>query len=220
MRRIARGREVAPTRAIGEAQVRRDSKRSRESRMRFVVMPPKIAAAVALSLLAAPARASLFQGETLDAVANGIAWVALVIVPITGIVVFWLVHILPEKIAEKKKHPQTAAIQMTCLLSLVFGGMLWPIAFLWATTKPVLHKAAYGTDVWDKDPHAPDDAAAPLPPETAPIADVRADLQRLREQIDRLSARAATVQEIDAMRAELDTVQRAFAAPRPLQQGG
>jgi hypothetical protein len=42
----------------------------------------------------------------------------------------------------------------------------------------------------------------------------------LREQIDRLSARAATVQEIDAMRAELDTVQRAFAAPRPLQRGG
>ena len=25
--------------------------------------------------------------------------------------------------------------------------MLWPIAWLWAYTKPVLHKMAYGTDV-------------------------------------------------------------------------
>ena len=190
--------------------------------MRVVVVRLKIAAAFVLSLLAAPVHASLFKGEQLDAVANGIAWVALVIVPIVGIAVFWMVHILPEKIAEKKKHPQTAAIQMTCLLSLVFGGMLWPIAFLWATTKPVLHKAAYGTDVWDKDPHAPETPADPAATSTtqAPIADVRADLQRLREQIDRLSTRTPTAQELDAMRTELDTVQRAVAAVRPLKQGG
>src|SRR5437764_8997141 len=79
---------------IGEAQVGRHRKRSRENRMRLVVRPPNVAAASVLSLLAAPARASLFVGEQLDAVANGIAWVALVIVPIAGIVVFWLVHIL------------------------------------------------------------------------------------------------------------------------------
>lgn len=93
------------------------------------------------------AHASLFHGETLDAIANGISWVAIIIAPIIGIVVFWLVHILPEKIAEKKQHPQTRAIQCMCLLSLVFGGLLWPIAWLWAYTKPVLYKAAYGTDV-------------------------------------------------------------------------
>lgn len=103
--------------------------------------------AFALLLSGSNARASLFQGETLDAVANGISWVALVIAPIIGVAVFWLVHILPEKIAEKKKHPQTHAIQCLCLLSLCFGGLLWPIAWLWAYTKPVLHKMAYGTDV-------------------------------------------------------------------------
>ena len=92
------------------------------------------------------AHASLFKGETLDAVANGISWIALIIAPIIGIAVFWLVHILPEKIAEKKKHPQTHAIQCLCLLSLCFGGLLWPLAWLWAYTKPVLHKLAYGTD--------------------------------------------------------------------------
>src|SRR5882757_474546 len=89
------------------------------------------------ALLPQSAHASLFHGETLDAIANGISWVVLVIAPIVGITVFWLVHILPEKIAEKKKHPQTHAIQCLCLLSLCFGGLLWPIAWLWAYTKPV-----------------------------------------------------------------------------------
>src|SRR5215831_3913825 len=104
---------------------------------------------MALACLALPsqAHASLFHGETLDAVANGISWVVLIVAPIIGVAVFWLVHILPEKIAEKKKHPQTRAIQCLCLLSLCFGGLLWPIAWLWAYTKPVLHKMAYGTDV-------------------------------------------------------------------------
>ena len=104
---------------------------------------------VTLVLALGPARAhaSLFHGETLDSIANGISWVVLIIAPIIGIVAFWLVHILPEKIAEKKKHPQTHAIQCLCLLSLCFGGLLWPIAWLWAYTKPVLHQMAYGTDV-------------------------------------------------------------------------
>src|SRR6478752_9234186 len=99
------------------------------------------------ALVPQSAHASMFQGETLDSIANGISWVVLVIAPIIGIVAFWLVHILPEKIAEKKKHPQTHAIQCLCLLSLCFGGLLWPLAWLWAYTKPVLHKMAYGTDV-------------------------------------------------------------------------
>jgi predicted membrane-bound spermidine synthase len=93
------------------------------------------------------AHASIFHGETLDAIANGISWVVLVIGPIIGIAIFWMVHILPEKIAEKKRHPQVKAIQCVCLLSLCFGGLLWPFAWLWAYTKPVLHKMAYGTDV-------------------------------------------------------------------------
>src|ERR1700742_2586660 len=53
-----------------------------------------LAAAVAV-LQPANAHASLFHGETLDAIANGISWVVLVIAPIIGITVFWLVHILP-----------------------------------------------------------------------------------------------------------------------------
>jgi CBS domain containing-hemolysin-like protein len=115
---------------------------------------------LAALLQPASAHASLFHGETLDALANGISWVVLVIAPIIGIAVFWLVHILPEKIAEKKAHPQTRAIQCLCLLSLCFGGLLWPIAWLWAYTKPVLHKMAYGTDVDESVRHGHEEVKA------------------------------------------------------------
>ena len=116
---------------------------------------------IVLACLASPTRAhaSLFHGETLDSIANGISWVVLIIGPIIGIVAFWMVHILPEKIAEKKRHPQAKAIQCVCLLSLCFGGLLWPFAWLWAYTKPVLHKMAYGTDVGESHGHAGEEAA-------------------------------------------------------------
>ena len=97
--------------------------------------------------LMAPGRASasFLSGEALDTAANVLAWVVIVVVPIVVIVLFWMVHVLPEKIAHKRHHPQRQAIQTLCLLSLVFGGLLWPIAWLWAYTRPVGFKLAYGT---------------------------------------------------------------------------
>src|SRR5438034_7889111 len=89
---------------------------------------------IALTFLALPSRAhaSMFHGETLDSVANVIAWFALIIAPIVLITVFLMLHILPEKVAHKRGHPQLGAIKCLCLLSLVFGGLLWPIACLCA----------------------------------------------------------------------------------------
>ena len=128
-------------------------------------MSRRSAAVVFLAALAAaaPAHASLFSGDTLDFVADILAWVVLVIAPVIAITVFWLVHILPEKIAERRHHPQASAIKTLCLLSLFFGGMLWPIAWLWAYSRPVLHKMAYGTDTV-KHGHEAEDAPASSPP--------------------------------------------------------
>ena len=95
----------------------------------------------------------MFKGETLDTAADVLTWIVLIVAPIVGIAVFLLIHILPEKIAEKKRHPQTKAIQCLCLLSLAFGGLLWPLAWLWAYSKPVLYKMAYGTDVAEELEH-------------------------------------------------------------------
>ena len=135
---------------------------------------------IAIVFLAWPAQAhgSLFQGETLDAIANGISWVVLIIGPIIGIAAFWLVHILPEKIAEKRRHPQAKAIQCVCLLSLCFGGLLWPFAWLWAYTKPVLHKMAYGTDVDESHGHGDGE-----------ITDEKKEIEKLRARVAELEAK-------------------------------
>ena len=106
----------------------------------------QLAFASAASIAPTIANASILSGEALDTAANVMSWVVLVIVPITVIVLFWMVHVMPEKIAHKRHHPQRDAIQTLCLLSLVFGGLLWPIAWLWAYTKPVAYKVAYGTE--------------------------------------------------------------------------
>lgn len=95
------------------------------------------------------AHASFLEGDALDTMADVMSYVVLVLVPILAIALFWMLHVMPEKIAEKNHHPQKAAIHTLCLLSLVFGGLLWPIAWLWAYTRPIGYKMAFGTEKHD-----------------------------------------------------------------------
>lgn len=71
-------------------------------------------------------------GTLEDTIADTASWLIMLILPFAGIFLFWKVHIYPEKVAEKKNHPQLNAIKSMCLLSLVFGGLLWPVALIWA----------------------------------------------------------------------------------------
>ncbi|HZZ94623.1 MAG TPA: DUF3302 domain-containing protein [Usitatibacter sp.] len=107
--------------------------------------PARLALAAALALPGA-ARASFLSGDALDSFANGLSWFVLVMVPIAAIVGFLYVHVLPEKIAEKNHHPHKHSIKVLCILSLFFGGMLWPFAWLWAYTRPIGYRAIYGTE--------------------------------------------------------------------------
>jgi len=141
----------------------------------FRSFPRRIIIAV-FAAFPAIARASLLSPELEDMMADVLSWMVLVIAPITVIALFWLVHILPEKIAEKKKHPQAKAIQVLCLLSLAFGGMLWPLAWLWAYSKPVMYKLAYGTDEVEPE------HGAPPPPRADAVKPVVASEMRLLEQ--------------------------------------
>jgi len=144
----------------------------------------------------APARASFLSGDALDTAADWIAIIVLIVVPIVVIVVFWLVHVMPERLAEKRHHPQTAAIQTLCPLSLVFGGLLWPIAWLWAFTKPVAYRVAYGTDKgdeWHLDMG-----------EKAKAGTLLADeLAHLRAELDSMAARGALPPQLRQLRADL-----------------
>jgi hypothetical protein len=165
-------------------------------------------ACVWTALAASRAEASLFSGEALDKVADIMAIVVLIVVPVVVIVVFWLVHVLPERFAEQRHHPQAAAIQVLCLLSLVFGGLLWPIAWLWAFTKPVLHKAAYGTDV-DADWHE-------TMGEKARAGElVENQIAHLREELDAMAARGALPANLRQLRSDLDSLKPAAASVLP-----
>ena len=124
--------------------------------------------------LPATADASLLSPELEDKMADFLAIFVLFVVPIGGIVVFWIVHVMPEKIAHKRHHPQFEAIRTLCLLSLVFGGLLWPIAWLWAYSKPVLHKMAYGTDRIEHAPPPADAGSTGAQPAPAPTPMVKA----------------------------------------------
>lgn len=148
--------------------------------------------AVAFAVFPAIARASLLSPELEDMMADVLSWMVLVIAPITVIALFWLVHILPEKIAEKKKHPQAKAIQVLCLLSLAFGGMLWPLAWLWAYSKPVMYKLAYGTDEVEPE------HGAPAPPRADPVKPVVASEMRLLEQ--KIAELEAQIEQEEAFR--------------------
>jgi CBS domain containing-hemolysin-like protein len=165
------------------------------------------AAATVILLATAPsAQASLLSGDALASAANVLALVVICIVPIIVIVLFWLVHVLPEKIAHKRHHPQKDAIQVLCLLSLVFGGMLWPLAWLWAYTKPVLHKMAYGTDKHDE--YHEELAASKAQAE----ATLRADVTRLRSDLDRLVERGNAPEELASIRDQLAALEPRLAA--------
>ena len=148
------------------------------------------------ALAAAPAHASFLSGETLDTFADILALVVLCVVPVVVIVLFWLVHVLPEKIAEKRHHPQVAGITTLCLLSLVFGGLLWPLAWLWAYTKPVAYRVAYGTDKHEDyyDEMAEKQREGKLLHEEA---------RHLREELEAMEARGALPPRLRGLKDEL-----------------
>ena len=161
--------------------------RFRDQGRGFNARAKRVAAlALALGVLPINSYASMFSGEALDTVADVMTWVVLVVAPVVAIGVFLLIHILPEKIAEKKHHPQLNAIKTLCLLSLFFGGMLWPLAWLWAYSKPVLHKLAYGTDKEAPHGEAENGAALPVTPDKKGPAD---EVTQLRQRIAELEAK-------------------------------
>jgi CBS domain containing-hemolysin-like protein len=175
---------------------------TRTARMRLGLLVASLAALLA----ALPAHASFMQGDTLAKAANVIAIVVIVLVPIVGIVVFWLVHILPEKIAHKRQHPQQEAIQVLCLLSLVFGGLLWPLAWLWAYSKPVLYKMAYGTDKHEGH------EAVPAAAKSAEAGSLRNDVARVRADLEKLVSQDGAPSELSEIRDRLAALEPRLTA--------
>ena len=170
-------------------------------------MLKRLAAGLSAALAAGPARASFLSGEALDTMADIIALVVIFAVPAIVIVLFWIVHVLPEKIAHKRHHPQREAITTLCLLSLVFGGMLWPLAWIWAYTKPIGYRMAYGTE---RHPEYYDEMADKHREGKL----LEEDVVHLREELDAMEARGALPPRLRALKDELARVRIADAGKR------
>ena len=136
------------------------------------------------------------------------ALVVIFIVPIVGIVLFWIVHVLPEKIAHKRHHPQTrrdpdavpavARVRRPAVAARVAVGLHEARA----------HKLAYGTDKHD-DYYAERRGRGP-PPIRAPIC--RADVADLRGNVERMLANGGTPAELTAIRDQLAALEPRIAA--------
>jgi CBS domain containing-hemolysin-like protein len=159
-----------------------------------------LGALVLLLSLPSAAHASLLSPEAEDKLATFLALFVIFVVPVGLIVLFWMVHILPEKIAHKRHHPQFEAIRTLCLLSLVFGGLLWPIAWLWAYSKPVMYKMAYGTD---KHPDSEEFRKEAWPDERLEPAETLG----LTDRLARLEEQGLAAGEVKALRADLDAIE-------------
>ena len=171
------------------------------------LMLKQVAAGWLFALAALPARAAFLSGEALDTAADIIALVVIFVVPAIVIVLFWIVHVLPEKIAHKRHHPQRDAITTLCLLSLVFGGLLWPLAWIWAYTKPIGYRLAYGTDKHDDyyDEMAEKQREGKL---------VREEAFHLREELEAMEARGALPPKLKGLKDELARLRLADAEDR------
>jgi CBS domain containing-hemolysin-like protein len=164
-------------------------------------------AVACLAAVAPAAHASIFKGEALDKASDVLAVVILFFVPIMLITVFWLVHILPEKVAEQRQHPQKEVIKVICLLSLFFGGLLWPIAWIMAYSKPVIYKMAYGRDKHDD--YYENLAATGTRDATL----LSTEVTRLRAELDLLAKRGQLPVELREMHTRLTAVQGHVGTP-------
>ncbi|MDR5749655.1 MULTISPECIES: DUF3302 domain-containing protein [unclassified Caballeronia] len=160
-----------------------------------LVFLPRVAAAHASS-------------ETIDKIADWLAIFVICVVPVAAVAILLMIHVLPEKIAERRHHPQKDAIQMLCFLSLVFGGLLWPVAWLWTYFKPLGYRMAYGTDKHDDYFfHARDLARrGELPSD---------ELGYVLGELDSIAARRILPPELQRVRDELEALQPSAPPPRP-----
>lgn len=61
--------------------------------------------------------------------------VMILLVGVIGVIVAML-GMLPGKIARKRGHPQADAINVASWVGIITLGLLWPLALIWAFTRP------------------------------------------------------------------------------------
>ena len=67
---------------------------------------------------------------------DAFAFLVFAILIFVGVVIVVNLGKLPGQLASKWKHPQAAAINAMSWIGIATGGLLWPVAFIWAFTTP------------------------------------------------------------------------------------
>src|SRR6476659_7953509 len=67
---------------------------------------------------------------------DAFAFVVFAILIFVGVVIVVNLGKLPGQLAHKWNHPQASAINAMSWIGIATGGLLWPVAFIWAFTRP------------------------------------------------------------------------------------
>lgn len=69
------------------------------------------------------------------------AWIVLGALFVSALVIWFVLAILPGRIARNRGHPQADAINICGWLGALALGIFWPVALIWAFTKSGIPKA-------------------------------------------------------------------------------
>ena len=72
---------------------------------------------------------------------DAFAFVVFAVLIFVGVIIIVSVGKLPGQLAHKWGHPQAAAINAMSWIGVATGGVLWPVAFIWAFTTPFAAKS-------------------------------------------------------------------------------
>lgn len=68
---------------------------------------------------------------------DAFAFVVLAVLVFVGVIIVVSLGKLPGQLAQKWNHPQASAINAMSWVGIATGGLLWPVAFIWAFTTPL-----------------------------------------------------------------------------------
>ena len=73
---------------------------------------------------------------------DAFAFVVFAVLIFVGVIIVVNLGKLPGQLAHKWNHPQAGAINAMSWVGIATGGLLWPVAFIWAFTTPFGVKSA------------------------------------------------------------------------------
>ena len=80
-------------------------------------------------------------------VLDAFAFLVFAVLIFVGVIIVVNLGKLPGQLAQKWNHPQASAINAMSWIGIPTGGLLWPIAFIWAFTTPFGTKPVIKDDI-------------------------------------------------------------------------